>query len=234
MRLLLTVEFLVLFNLLYSQNTFIEFEDNVNGKLSHSELIITDSISYWNEKFDDQTIVSGKEFLMKMHLEDRIYYYDEIFKHAFYVKDSLHNMKWALNNDTAVILNEKCNSAKTYFRGRWYTAYYTTALPFSDGPWKFGGLPGLILKVASDDRLYQYSAEKIIMNYAEKIEPVNIKAFTFLEWDQFVDEFISTIDKWMKLVRSNGSVENGSKVKLKIDAPEIIYPKAQQADGLSF
>lgn len=225
---------LVISNCLYSQNILIEFDDNTNGNLSKGELIINDSISYWNEKFDDQTIVAENPFFIKMNLKDKIYYTDELLQHTFYVRDSLHNMKWVLANESTVILNQTCNAAKTYFRGRGYTAYYAMTLPYSDGPWKFGGLPGLILKVKSDDSLYEYSAVKITINYTKKMEPFNINRYTFLEWNEFVNEFISTIDKWIKLVRSNGSIDNASKVKIKIDAPEIIYPKVQTGEGITF
>ncbi|WP_297063293.1 GLPGLI family protein, partial [uncultured Duncaniella sp.] len=37
-------------------------------------------------------------------------------------------------------------------RGRNWTAWYTEEIPITDGPWKFGGLPGLILKVEDDKK----------------------------------------------------------------------------------
>lgn len=49
--------------------------------------------------------------------------------------------------DSLSILDYKCIKATTRFRGRDYTAWVTKELPINDGPWKFYGLPGLILQI---------------------------------------------------------------------------------------
>jgi len=143
-------------------------------------------------------------------------------------------MKWELTTVEAVILNKRCFSAKTHFRGRDYTAFYAPSIERTDGPWKFGGLPGLILQIKSDDNIFQYSVVKIIANYKGKFEPVRRGNHKYIGWDEYADMYIATIDKYIKLVRSNGTIEAGNNAKLKITAPEIIYPKAQIGDGIDF
>lgn len=39
-----------------------------------------------------------------------------------------------------------------------YTAWFTTEIPINDGPWKFHGLPGMILKVSDGEGNFQYIA----------------------------------------------------------------------------
>lgn len=65
--------------------------------------------------------------------------------------------KWVLvpKRDT-VILGYTCKMATTVFRGRTYTAWYTPKIPISDGPYKFAGLPGLILQVGSNDKQHLF------------------------------------------------------------------------------
>ena len=47
-----------------------------------------------------------------------------------------------------------CQKATLNFRGRDYVACFTTDVPISDGPWKFTGLPGLILKIEDTGGLF--------------------------------------------------------------------------------
>ena len=53
--------------------------------------------------------------------------------------------EWQLLEGDTVICNYPCKKAKTDFRGRTWIVWYTPLLPYSDGPWKFCGLPGLVL-----------------------------------------------------------------------------------------
>ncbi|WP_197027618.1 GLPGLI family protein [Prevotella sp. 10(H)] len=66
-------------------------------------------------------------------------------------QEDIPKLKWTITNQTATILSYPCTKAYTTFRGRTYEAWFTTSIPINNGPWKLGGLPGLILK-ASDSR----------------------------------------------------------------------------------
>jgi len=71
---------------------------------------------------------------------------DEFLLDAVYPKQD-----WDIHDDTKVIGGYTCQKATTTFGGRHYTTWFTTDLPFSFGPWKLHGLPGLILE-AKDDK----------------------------------------------------------------------------------
>ena len=58
---------------------------------------------------------------------------------------------WELQEDTLTICGHLCQKASCHFRGIDYIAWFTPELSVSNGPWKFGGLPGLILKVYDVD-----------------------------------------------------------------------------------
>lgn len=58
-------------------------------------------------------------------------------------------LKWVIDSEKdTVILGLKCNKAYTSFAGRNYSAWFTTEIPISEGPYIFSGLPGLILKIS--------------------------------------------------------------------------------------
>lgn len=62
--------------------------------------------------------------------------------------------EWQIGEDMQEIVGYRCQKATCDFRGRSYTAWFTVDIPISQGPWKFGGLPGLILKVYDDKQEY--------------------------------------------------------------------------------
>jgi len=83
---------------------------------------------------------------------------------------------WILGDDTLTVAGYVCQKAICKFRGREYTAWFTTDIPISNGPWKFGGLPGLILKAYDKDRLYTFECVGI-ENHKEKYPITKLKTF---------------------------------------------------------
>lgn len=68
-----------------------------------------------------------------------------------------------------------CYKATTEFRGRCYTAWYTPGIPISAGPYKFYGLPGLILAISDDEGFFSW--ECISLNIRKR--PVFICKYKF-------------------------------------------------------
>lgn len=64
----------------------------------------------------------------------------------FSVDEKLPVIDWVITSDTKQIQGMQCQKATGYFKGRNYTAWFSSQLPYSNGPWKLGGLPGLILE----------------------------------------------------------------------------------------
>jgi GLPGLI family protein len=64
----------------------------------------------------------------------------------FYLKEVSPKMNWKIEGETKKIGKFSCKKATTSFRGRNYTAWFTTEIAVPFGPWKLNGLPGLILE----------------------------------------------------------------------------------------
>lgn len=61
-------------------------------------------------------------------------------------------MEWEIEGDsTRTVLGYECVMARTNYHGREWRAWFTPEIPVQDGPWKFHGLPGLILAAESDN-----------------------------------------------------------------------------------
>lgn len=65
---------------------------------------------------------------------------------------------WRLEEKQDTILGFPCRYAEVHYAGRDYTVRYAPDIPIPDGPWKFCGLPGLILKAEDGEGQFLYEA----------------------------------------------------------------------------
>lgn len=80
--------------------------------------------------------------------QNSLYFTHQIKKTNYLVSDNPPVIKWNLKyKETKKIGKYLCKKATAVFRGTDIEAYYTTEIPISVGPFKFKGLPGLILEV---------------------------------------------------------------------------------------
>jgi GLPGLI family protein len=67
-------------------------------------------------------------------------------------------LDWQLTGERRTIAGMECQGATCDFGGRHWTAWFAPKLPYPYGPYKLGGLPGLILEAYdSDDGEYHYT-----------------------------------------------------------------------------
>lgn len=98
--------------------------------------------------------------------------------------EELPRFSWILKDGEEKILGYVCKRAALEFRGRKWNAWYAPELPFSAGPYFFGGLPGLILKMEDSQKHYQFLAtgiekksEEIIWRNEPKIQKISRENF---------------------------------------------------------
>lgn len=76
---------------------------------------------------------------------------------SYEYEESVPAFGWQLSGDTAdSVAGYRCMTATASFRGRVWKAWFTIEVPVNTGPWKFGGLPGLIVKIEDDEGDYQW------------------------------------------------------------------------------
>ncbi|WP_343660419.1 GLPGLI family protein [Chryseobacterium sp.] len=63
---------------------------------------------------------------------------------------------WTISNEKGKMENYTVQKAETAYGGRLWTAWFTTDLPFQDGPYKFYGLPGLIIQIEDSEKNYSW------------------------------------------------------------------------------
>ncbi|MDQ1856645.1 GLPGLI family protein [Chryseobacterium sp. WLY505] len=89
----------------------------------------------------------------------KTYFKDRIGRDLYSYEED-RPLNWKIESETRKIGEYKVQKAETDFGGRKWTAWFTTDLPYQDGPYKFGGLPGLIVKVEDDKGDYSFDLMK--------------------------------------------------------------------------
>lgn len=122
-----------------------------------------------------------------------------------YTETMLNDFNWKLINETKVILNKTCKKATTTWNGRNYTAWYCPQIPLSDGPYKFNGLPGIILEVFDDVKYVHYTCVAIntAIEVITKVFPRSI-----ISYEKFKSNARVKLAKYEEYNRSLSEINN--------------------------
>lgn len=91
-------------------------------------------------------------------------------------------LEWKILSDQKNIGKYKSQKAETSYGGRIWNAWFTTELPFSDGPYIFNGLPGLIISISDSNN--DYSFELIEVKKLDKLFDVRSKLIK-IDWKKY-------------------------------------------------
>lgn len=114
-----------------------------------------------------------KESLLINDKDSTLTFHGFILINTFRYEEPLPYFEWTLHDDTCEIMGYDCYKATTRWRGRDWTAWYCD-IPVSAGPWKFHGLPGLILRLEDSSGSHRFEAIEIKnivfpFGYAERL-----------------------------------------------------------------
>ena len=113
-------------------------------------------------------------------------------------------MQWTLADEQQTILGHRCQKATCRFRGRDFVAWFAADVPIKGGPWKFGGLPGCILKVYDVQKIYVWEAVAIergtyqIMQYPDKLYPKSTRKSVWQRQKKYTEDYLNAIG-WISL-----------------------------------
>lgn len=88
-------------------------------------------------------------------------------KYAY--EEDIGDMQWVLTEDTATIKGYLCQKATVEYGGRNWEAWFTTDIPIFEGPYKFFGLPGLIIKVSDQTNSWSFLVQDIEPELTRKV-----------------------------------------------------------------
>lgn len=199
-----------------------EYIDSLNstpeGKAKYQEMTKN---AYLGGKLDQLPRKDGSYYILKSLDENIIRYYDNAGLDKFFYEETPEEWHWEIGDATKNILGYECVEATTNFHGRKWTVWFTPEIPVHNGPWKFDGLPGLILEAIADGNQYHFVATGVqqtdknigIVYLADEYEKSSRKDFLKAK-RTFIDNPLGKINAAFggdntKVINEDGSETNG-------------------------
>ena len=157
------------------------FENNAAGIIEHNK----------------QYPSGDRHVIYKNYAENLIISTDLILSNGSRVlcKEPIPKQNWTILNETKQIAGYKCQKATCRFRGRDYVAWFTREITVNEGPHKFSGLPGLVVKIYDTKEHYDfelYSVKKIkkeIIFDQKNYQEVNLKDYVQMKKNDVKNPF---------------------------------------------
>jgi GLPGLI family protein len=210
-----------------SQSIFFNKMDDSLTQFVHGDKIIKTA----SENGELKVYFSNLEFAYasthnyyKNYVQDTLLYVSQhaVKKQHVVIGEKFNIFKWYIKPDKdTTILTYPCKTATMDFRGRKYVAYFAPTLCPYGGPWKFDGLPGLILSIHSIDGYFSLQATKISLNTSlENIENPfkGVPSTQIYTWNQMVEQTKLRMENFIKKARA--MAQDGEKFSIKIGGIE--------------
>lgn len=211
MKNLIMLAFVLLFESVFSQSRFvyrIDFKiDSLNKHFIQSENfnldITSDGSVFYPEIFSDWAAIyqnngtvsksrlpeTKLDYMINKNYKDGKIYFREMIGASLYEVHEPRKIVWNLSNETQQYHNYRVKKATTTFAGRQWEAWFSDELPVNDGPYKFKGLPGLILKIKdthSDYEIFLVEVKKINQPLTfDFFKKINIKTLS-IDYDTYL------------------------------------------------
>lgn len=144
---------------------------NISKEIMFLDIIDGKSEFYGFQKYQiDSTIIADAkkglfsmppnrefvDFRIKKNIDsNEINLIAKVGSHLYDISDK-RKQEWRISNETGKVLGYSVQKAELNFAGRKWIAWFSKDIPIQDGPYKFYGLPGLILKIQDSTKSHNF------------------------------------------------------------------------------
>lgn len=182
--------------------------------------------AFLSGNMDDIPRKDGSYYVLKSAADNTLRYYDSAGLDSYFYDETTPEWSWEISDLSKNILGYECIKASCDFHGRKWEVWFSPEIPLHNGPWKLGGLPGLIMEATADNGKYSFVASGIqsiskpigqvyLDNKYEKTDRIS-----FLKAKRaFLDNPLGKINAQM-----------GGDVKVTSSSSELIFSSADVVD----
>ncbi|MCS4305561.1 GLPGLI family protein [Chryseobacterium sp. BIGb0232] len=178
-------------------------KSNIIKDLMFLDVINNESLFYSRNKYieDSISIAESKKGKFYIPNADILYRIEKKAGKVFFktndygigkikVEES-RKINWQIFPDKEKVGELTAQRAKCNFGGRNWTAWFATDLPIQDGPYKFNGLPGLIVKIedSTNSHIFELVGIKKVIGSSQYPELDSRSNELYLTQDKFIELF---------------------------------------------
>ncbi|NJL13846.1 MAG: GLPGLI family protein [Microscillaceae bacterium] len=163
------------------------------------------ALANWTIK---NTITERSRPFYKFHWEEKVYeaILNENPQDNYYLLDKLPGFGWTITSEVRQIGGYECVKAVSQtFRGRVYEAWFTYLIPVGQGPWKLGGLPGLILEAQDQTGEVRFVFQGLKLPYPDKVDYTLPPNLQLKSMEEHLDLELKELKDTIKFLKSLGA-----------------------------
>lgn len=216
----------------YSRDVYVS--DSIMNTYFENQIKTTGSMNV-DAKIMSQRKGSVKYKILKKYPDFKIFSSLNIGIDSYKVADD-RKIVWKILPDQLKIGEFNAQKATTEFAGRQWVAWFSTELPFQNGPYKFHGLPGLIVKLEDHTKTHQFEligVSKFTPNPEKTSEFIVKNKEIEINQKQYKKMYLENRNDPSKVMKQ--AIANGAIIQLtdpngnKISTAEMIKKREQNA-----
>ncbi|MCX8532202.1 GLPGLI family protein [Chryseobacterium luquanense] len=148
---------------------------------------------------------SVKYKISKKYPGYNVFFHNRVLLDNYKVAEE-RKINWKISSEKQKIGEWNTQKAETDFSGRHWTAWFTSDIPIQDGPYKFHGLPGLIVKLEDKTKSHIFNLQGIknIEELSKDIISDKNISINQKQYDKLIRDFEKDPTSGLKMIQSGG------------------------------
>jgi GLPGLI family protein len=134
------------------------------------------------------------------------YEYYDVLENIVLKLPSKNIQNWKLTDEKKKVKDLNLQKATTNWGGRNWIAWFTSDIPFQEGPYKFHGLPGLIVELYDDQNNYKFElvkTQKLTKTYSNQYISYMIEQSVPMNEEKYTVTKLKYYDSPINALRNN-------------------------------
>lgn len=177
------------------------------------DFFVADSLITNNIPFPKEMKLNTSDIIVHKNNNNEFFQYD-LLENTVLQLQTNDTQKWNLSREKKNVKNLSLQKAITTWGGRNWTAWFAEEIPFQEGPYKFHGLPGLIVEIYDDKKNYHFElvrSEKIKEEENQFIE-MSEKLGIPITWEKYKTAKLKYYESPVNFIKN--SAENSEQLYL--------------------